>query len=312
MKRRGVSISLYLLLSLVIFQGFPFEVSAMKSLLPKEPPGGWALTEGPKNYTRKNLFERINGQAELFFKYGYQRSISAIYRNRENSKNQIELDVYDMGNVLQAFGIFSRFRNDDRSAGIGLESYLEDQTLLFYKGKYFAMVFNTESDSSLLKEWASPVSTKIPDPSPAPREIRYFPKEGLKPGSIQYHPEGLLGYQFLKRGFQATYLQKDKVGAKEKERTDGEPKEIHLFLAIYENSGEAMRFLKSYRDDLSKKGKRKVEVPAQFGPHALKGEDPYKGKIIIAPQGLFLLGVLGFEEEEDGIKLLEGFRRSVK
>ena len=312
MKRHCVSISLYALLSLVIFQGFPLEALAMKSLLPKVPPEGWVLTEGPKIYTRKNLFERINGQAELFFKYGYQRSISAIYQNRDNPKNQIELDVYDMGNVLQAFGIFSRFRNDDRSAEIGLESYIEDQTLLFYKGKYVALIFNTESDPFLLREWARPVSAKIPDSSPPPREIRYFPKEGLKPGSIQYHPEGLLGYRFLKKGFQATYLRKDKVEVKVKESKDGEPKEVHLFLAIYENSGEAMRFLKSYGDDLSKKGRRKGEVPAQFGPHALKGEDPYKGRIIIVPQGLFLLGVLGFEEEEDGVKLLEEFRRRVK
>ena len=236
----------------------------LESLIPKKDiPDGWALIEGPRIYTKKSLFEHIDGQAELFFKYGFQRSVFTIYQNRENSDHQIELDIYDMGNVLQAFGIFSRFRAEDRVLGIGLDSYLDDQSALFYKGKYFVMLYSTESNPSVLKQFSMAVSLKITDHSPPPKEIGYFPKNGSKPGSIQYFPEGLLGYQFLKRGFQGTYI--------EKEENKGEGKEFHLLLAIFKNPQEAISALKVFRDNLYKKGKIDRGSPSPFGSNALKG-----------------------------------------
>lgn len=264
--------------------------TGMESLLPKDIPDGWALIEGPRIYTKKSLFEHIDGQAELFFKYGFQRSVFTIYQNRENSDHQIELDIYDMGNVLQAFGIFSRFRAEDRVLGIGLDSYLDDQSALFYKGKYFVMLYSTESNPSVLKQFSMAVSLKITDHSPPPKEIGYFPKNGSKPGSIQYFPEGLLGYQFLKRGFQGTYI--------EKEENKGEGKEFHLLLAIFKNPQEAISALKVFRDNLYKKGKIDRGSPSPFGSNALKGEDPYQGRVIIVQKGQYLLGIAGFEKEK--------------
>jgi hypothetical protein len=275
----------------------------VESLIPKkEIAQGWALTQGPQVYTKKTLFEHINGQAELFFKYGFQKSAFAVYQERKNRKNEIEVDIYDMGSVLHAFGVFSRFRNEDRSAGIGLDSYFDDHSLIFYKGKYFVMLYATELDSSALKQWATMVSMKISDPSPAPKEIGYFANGGVKPGSIQYFSEGLLGYQFLKRGFQGTFTDKVK----------DEVKEFKLFLAIFENPQEAMIGLKNYREDLSKKGKVDSVIPPLFGPSALKGEDPYRGKILIVPKGSYLAGVVGFEDDKNGENLLAEFMQMIQ
>ena len=270
--------------------GVSSEAVTLESLIPKDIPDGWALIEGPRIYTKKSLFEHIDGQAELFFKYGFQRSVFTIYHNREKPDHQIELDIYDMGNVLQAFGIFSRFRAEDRVLGIGLDSYLDDQSALFYKGKYFVMVYSTESNPSVLKQFSMAVSLKITDHSPPPKEIGYFPKNGFKPGSIQYFPEGLLGYQFLKRGFQGTYI--------EKEENKGEGKEFHLLLAIFKNPQEAISALKVFRDNLYKKGKIDRGSPSPFGSNALKGEDPYQGRVIIVQKGQYLLGIAGFEKEK--------------
>jgi len=291
----------------------------VESLIPKEDiPQGWALIQGPQVYTEKTLFEHINGQAELFFKYGFQKSAFAIYQNRRNQKDQIEVDIYDMGNVLHAFGMFSRFRNEDRSVGIGLDSYLDHHSLTFYKGEYFIMLYATESDASILKEWAARISLKISDPSPSPKEIGYFPEKGLKPGSIQYYPEGLLGYKFLGRGFQGTYSEKVKAEDEDKEKVEAkvkaeaEGKEVHLFLAMFENSQEAIGGLRKYREELSKKGKVHSGIPARFGSNALKGEDPYRGKVFVVPKGFYLLGAVGFEKEKDGENLLAEFTKRVK
>jgi hypothetical protein len=298
--------------------------TAIESLLTKDILDGWTLIDGPHLYTEKTLFKHIDGQAELFFKYGFQKSIFAIYQNKKNQGNQIELDIYDMGNVLQAFGIFSRFRSEDRSAGIGLDSYLNDHSALFYKGKYFVMLYSTESNSSTLKQWAAKIASRIVDTSSQPKEIGYFPKNGLKPGSIQYFPEGLLGHQFLERGFQGTYIEKVEVkaqgkvkakvevevGDKGKART--EDKEVQLFIAIFKDSREAMSALQVYKDDLSKKGKVSSGSIIEFETMALKGEDPYQGKVIVLQKGFYLLGVVGFEKEEDGENRLAEFVKKVK
>ena len=315
---------------------------AVESLLPKDVRDGWTLVSGPEVYTKKTLFRHINGQAELFFKYGFQKSAFAIYQEKKNKKNQIELDVYDMGNVLHAFGIFSRFRNEDRPVGVGLDSYLDEGSIIFFKGKFFVMLYASEPNPSVLKEWAMMISSRISDPSSPPKEIDFFPRERLQLGSIQYFAEGLLGYQFLKRGFQGTYIEKEKVKVKdkveEKDKTkiedevkdkgevktevkdkekvevkvEAEVKEINLFIAIFRNSQEALGALKIYKDNLSRKGKVHSPIPAQLGPHALRGEDPYRGKIILVPKGFYLAGIIGFDNVRNAEKLLEELVKNIR
>jgi hypothetical protein len=296
------------LISIFIWShAFAKEIS-IESLLPRKLPEGWTQISGPEIYTQKTLFERINGQAELFFKYGFQKSVFTIYQNKNNSKDQIELDLYDMGNALQAFGIFSRFRSDDRPAGVGLESYLEDTSLLFYKGRYFVMLYATETDPSLLKRMALTISSSIADSTPAPKEIDTFPKDGLKPGSIEYHAEGLLGYQFFKRGFQAVYLEK----VEDRDKLRAEDREFHLFLAIFNKSQHAEDALKTYRTGLAKRGKVDSTVPARFGPNGLKGEDPNRGKVMVVQKGFYLAGVTGFDSAGHAEKLLEEFVKNIQ
>jgi len=318
---RNVIIFFVLILTLLGSNSLSKEIP-IESLLPKKLPEEWRQIGSPQVYNQKNLFSRINGQAELFFKYGFQKSVFSVYQNKKNSKDQIELDLYDMGNVLQAFGIFSRFRSEDRSAGVGLESYLEDASLLFYKGRYFVMLYATEVDPSLLKRMAMTISSNITDSSPVPKEIGYFPKKGLKPGSIEYYPEGLLGYQFFKRGFQGIYLEKAedekkvevevKAEGLDKDRTKNGQKEFKFFLAIFQNSQKANNALKDFKDNLSKKGKVSSGSIIEFETRALKGEDPYQGKVMVVQKGFYLLGVVGFEKEEDGENLLAEFMREVK
>jgi hypothetical protein len=287
----------------------------LESLIPKRDlPKEWTLIHGPQTYNKKTLFEHINGQAELFLKYGFQKSIFAIYQNKKRSKNQIEVDIYDMGNVVQAFGVFSRFRDEDRPGGFGLDSFLDDHTALFYKGKFFVLLYATESNPDSLREFSKLISSKILDSSSPPKEMSYFPKNGLKSGSIQYFPEGLLGHKFLKKGFQGTYVEKVEVKDKveDKNKAETADKEFKLFLAIFKDTQEATNALKVYKEDLSKKGKVSSEDLIQFGTRALKGEDPYQGKVMVLQKGIYLLGAIGFEKEGDAGNRLGEFTKNMK
>jgi hypothetical protein len=320
MRNKIKLLAISFILSIFIWNQALAKEVPIESLLPQKLPEGWRQIGSPQVCTRKTLFNRINGQAELFFKYGFQKSVFSIYQDEKNSKDQIDLDLYDMGNTLQAFGIFSRFRSEDHSAGVGSESYIDDTSLLFYRGRYFVMLYATEADSSVLSRLAKTISSGIPDSSPSPKEIDYFPKAGLKPGSIEYYPEGLLGYQFFKRGFKGVYLEKaedEKKGdvetkGRNKDRAKKGRKEFKLFLAIFEDSQKANNALKDFKDNLSQKGKVSPGSIIAFKTRVLKGEDPYQGKVMVVQKGFYLLGVAGFEKEEDGEHLLAEFMREVK
>ena len=291
-------IILFILTGILLASEASLWAAPLESLLPrKNPPVGWGMIEGPQAFTKKTLFEHIDGEAELFLKYGFQNSVFAVYQNKKSREDQIEIDIYDLGNVLHAFGIFSRFRNEDRPGGFGSDSFLDDHSTFFYLGRYFVMLHAPEPNREILRQFSELISSKISDPSPPPKEISYFPKNGLKPGSIQYFPEGLLGHRFLERGFQATYAGKT---------------EFKLFLATFQNSQKAGNALKAFKDDLSKKGKVSSGSIIELEARALKGEDPYQGKVMVVQKGSYLLGIVGFEEEEDGENRLAEFMRKVK
>jgi hypothetical protein len=283
---------------------------SLESLVPKAVPDGWVLREAPETFTRETLFEHIDGQADLFIQYGFERSVFAIYQKTDASDDKIDVDIYDMGNSLQAFGVFSRFRQDERPAGIGLDSYLEDQSALFYKGKYFVVLQATHPNPLILRRLAQEIESSIFDKSPPPKEIAYFPKTGLKPGSIEYFPKGLLGHQVLKRGFKACYWEN---GVKTSDaKTESEGRDFHLFLAIFDNPQEAENALKLFRENLSKKGKLETSPSNGFGPDAFVGMDRYQGKTAAAQKGPYLVGVVGFERDEQAESRLAEFMRQIR
>ncbi len=281
-------------------------VADLRTLFPRQDlPAGWALAEGPRIYSKKTLFEHVNGQAVLYLSYGFQRSVFAVFQNGKEPENQIEVDIYDLGNVLNAFGVFSRFRNDDRPGGVGLDSSVDDRSFLFYKGRYFVMLYATEINASVLKQLAMTLSSKIVDSSPPPGELDLFPKNGLKTGSIQYFPEGLLGHSFLGRGFQASYVdQGDPVPPAQA----GEPA---LFLAVFKAPQAAKNALTAYRSYISQKGKLLPWTPVTLGPDGWKGEDPYQGPLIVVQKGLYLVGARGFPEKKGELQV-ETFMKGLR
>jgi len=310
MTRREALIIFSFLAVLLPSQDVLSGTTRIESLVPKTAPNGWSLRDAPETFTRETLFEHIDGQADLFVQYGFERSVFAIYRNVNSSEDKIDVDIYDMGNPLQAFGVFSRFRQDESPARIGLDSYLGDRYALFYKGKYFVALQATDSNASSLKLLAQEVESRISDNSAPPQEIGYFPKIGLKPGSMEYFPNGLLGHQFLKRGFKASYVENDEK--KTDAKTMSESRDFHLFLSIFENSQEALDALRLFREHLFKKGRLVEGISTRFGNDALAGVDPYQGKTIVAHKGPYLVGAVGFEQDGEGEQRLAEMMKEVK
>lgn len=272
------------------------------NLIPEGVSKVWVKRDAPQTFTRETLFEHINGQADLFLQYGFEQSVFATYQSNNNPDSVVSLDIYNMGDVLHAFGIFSRFRSEDRPGGIGLDSSIDDHDIFFYKGRYFVAMQATDANAQSLEQLAKAVDSKINDGSEPPKEVGYFPKDGLKPGSIEYFPQGLLGHEFLGSGFKATYI--DEPGEKEQSELQRSGQDRCLFLAVFRDLQEAARSLELYYEDLSRRGAADMRESTQLGLKTLRGTDPYQGKVIVAQKGSHLIGAIGFEKERQGEKKL--------
>ncbi|MCL5125012.1 MAG: hypothetical protein M1511_11040 [Deltaproteobacteria bacterium] len=310
MIRYGALLVFCFLMVIFASQSVLSQGASIESLVLKVGPDGWTMKDAPEMFTRETLFEHIDGQADLFIQYGFEKSVFAVYQKGNSSEDRIDLDIYDMGNPLKAFGVFSRFRQEGGSAGIGLDSSLGDRYAIFYKGKYFVVLQATDANASTLKLLANEVESRILDSSAPPKEIAYFPKSGLKPGSIEYFPDGLLGYQFLRRGFKASYEEKGESTTEVK--TESNDQDFNLFLSIFENSHEATNALKLFKQHLLEKGRVTGVTSTQFGPDAVTGVDPYHGKTIVTRRGSCLLGAVGFEREKAGEGLLVELTNEIK
>jgi hypothetical protein len=308
MTRRNSLMAISLLVVLLVFHQVCSGSTSLESLVPQTGSEGWVLKAQPETFNKETLFEHIDGQAELFFHYGFEQSVFVIYQDVNSPESNIDVDIYDMGNPLQAFGIFSRFRQTASPAGIGTDSEMGEHNGLFCKGKYFVMLQATDASAAALKHVAQTVASRIADTSPLPKEIAYFPPAGLKSGSMEYHPSGLLGHEFLKRGFKATYT--EQAGVKDGGHGPEKDRDFQLFLCMFENPHDAAEALKSFKEVLAKKGRLDEDMIAELGTESRSGADPYQGKVIVALKGPYLVGAVGFENlAEVRVRLVELVRR---
>jgi len=78
-------------------------IDTFKEALPAEIDG-WKLADDPAAYDKTTLYEYIDGGAELFIAYGFKTLYSFRYTSVEDE--EIVIDVFDMGNSYDAYGVF--------------------------------------------------------------------------------------------------------------------------------------------------------------------------------------------------------------
>src|SRR5512139_602295 len=99
---------------------------------------GWKWEGEHGIYDRKSLYDYIDGAAEVYLAYSFERVEARRYV--KDGRPPIVAEVYRMGSAEDAFGIFSLERQDPE-AGIGQGSEFGGGMLRFWKGRYFASLY---------------------------------------------------------------------------------------------------------------------------------------------------------------------------
>ena len=116
--------------------------SGVEKLLPQSPGVvGWQLVGNYYHYLPNNLYNYINGAADLFVSYGFVKLAGAEYAPRAGEQENAIVDIYDMGNKLNAFGVFQSKRDpESKSFKIGTGAFGSEKYIFFYKGRFFIEV----------------------------------------------------------------------------------------------------------------------------------------------------------------------------
>lgn len=179
---------------------------APEGLLPN--PGftdQWHLAEPVKTFTREDLFTHINGEAELYFPYGFDRLASAFYSKKGGDpQSGLTADIFKMGSLLDAFGIYAQYRKPEAEfLKLGGEGFVNPSQLLYYQDRYFIHLSASGTahlERSVFESLARAISKALPGPGIQPGELNLIQIPALLPRTERYYPESLLGYAFFPPG----------------------------------------------------------------------------------------------------------------
>lgn len=276
-------------------------VSPFSSILPAETCGdGWRMDGAVSLLDRETLSDRINGEAELFFPYGFEALAFARYVSAGRPSQSFDVDLYLMGSLRDAFGMYANYRRrDDAEAKVGAEGVVSSSQLFFYQDRYLVRLQSTGSPDPSQKDFlacARLLARNLPRSSGRPRELEAFRLPEVDRGSERYIAQSLLGYDFFRRGFVADVTLS---GA-----------QMQLFLVTEDSSDSAGKALEAYRSYLKESGGLAKGNEAA-GPSSLNGVDPLYGSVVLEQSGSILVGMARVKDPIAARRIIELVRRRV-
>jgi hypothetical protein len=142
----------------------------------------WKKSEEIQTYTPENLYEYINGAAELYLIYDFQELQASEYTSENEAS--IVIEIYYHKTPEHAFGIYSQERpTEGNFVDIGTQGYIAVPIVNFVAGNTYVKInsYNVGNKSEkVLQTFANRVAENIGDKGPLPKILNCFPEEGKK------------------------------------------------------------------------------------------------------------------------------------
>jgi hypothetical protein len=256
---------------------------------------GFAITHDAEQYTKENLWDYMNGGAPGYLAYGFEEMVTLQVKNLKNH-SEIVVDLYDMGNHLNAFGIYAVERiPGGRDLAIGVDSFQYDTTLCFWQDKYYVKLMSYDmhpETAQSLSRLATLITRKMPKKGEPPHLFSIFPKEGRVKKSERYIKCDVLGQAYFTDGYSIEY--------------DSTTNHHKIFLINSKGPREASKNFRTYRDFIKTIGQITGE-DIKLGEQAFAGTHTFYGRVLFARTGSHIIGVVRFNKQssaEDTINLM--------
>jgi hypothetical protein len=275
----------HLLLALLLF-AVPAHAEELERFFP--PPEGLAplVAEGDaEHFTPDTLWEKINGEAELYRRFHLVRAAYRRYSLPGNPDETLEVGVYLLSSALDAFGLFSFFSPDGAASWpYGNGAVAEGHQGFLRHGAIFVTVDGFGEVLLLVPEALRVIAGRI---GPAPPEIPVLQavREIPGAGAIRYLPDHVMARKVFPPGLEFSVS----------------PAKT-FFVATVPSEGE--KIVEEYATILVT-----PLTTHSRGITFLAGRDPSRGAVTIAVQGDRLAGVKSSVESDRELDTLRRLLR---
>ena len=253
---------------------------------------GWEKPDTPEIYSPGTLWDLINGAADVYLNYDFEELSYGNYTASDG--RYIGLEVYRHATEYDAFGIYSQERPlSGNYIDIGAQGYEGQGIINFVSGQHYVKLSTHSQDEASLKalrNLAKSVSDLIAPQASLPKELSFFPSEGLITNSEQYVNSNFLGMTFLSNAFIAAY-----------ENADG--KKFNLFVIHNDSPEISEKMLNDYLKYA------KMEPAKGQGRYIVN--DRFNGPVGVLWKDTYLLGFYELEDKNLQEKYFSWFEQVV-
>lgn len=254
---------------------------------------GWTQSDEIQIFSPENLYDYINGGADLYLKYDFRELKVAEYKNDRNTS--VTIEVYRHKSPVHAFGIYSQERLGNANyVEVGAQGYTEKGTLNFLAADCYVKMSSIDTgpdEQEVLLAFAKKIVENLGGKGSLPAILSAFPEEGKKPHSEKFIAREFLGYSFFHSGFTADY---EIFG-----------KKFKLFVIEGTDPKDCRNMVREY---LKHTGNLQTKV--EEGPFRLK--DPYHGGMDFYWQGNHIWGALDLADETLRARVLKRLAEGLK
>ena len=294
-----MKITYRVILIVIWFLFAPIAVHAVETDIAKVLPAPACIEDWPMDgkaalFDKDTLFDHINGESELYFPYGFEMLAFARYQNINNPQAAFDADVYKMGSLLDAFGMYANYRRkNDADVNVGAEGTASSSQLLFYQDRYFVRLQASGTANpgpDIFLACARAISEKLPRNTGRPKELEAFMIPAIAPKSMRYIAQSLLGYDFFRKGIVADAILNDE--------------QVQVFLVL-ENSRQAARKAFDRYGEYLKTSDKNVRITRTPHRISLNAQDPLYGNVVAGQTDRYIFGVVRVKNASGARQLIE-------
>jgi len=254
---------------------------------------GWKQSGEIQIFSPANLYNYINGGADLYLKYDFQELKVADYVN--DQKASVTIEVYRHKTPVHAFGIYSQERlGNANDLEVGAQGYSEKGVLNFLTADCYVKMSSVDigpEEQAVLLAFAKKIAQNLGGKGALPSILSAFPREGEKKNSEKFIAREFLGYAFFHSAFTADY--------------ELSGKKFKLFLIEGIDPKDCRNMIQEY---LKHTGNLQTKV--EEGRFQLK--DPYHGEMDFYWKGNYIWGALDLADETLRSKVLKLFAEGLE
>ena len=248
-----------------------------ESLFPQMP--GWKITRNDPVYTANNLWDVIDGAADLFLEYAFVDLHIARYINEDSI--EVKAELYRHATDVDAFGMYSQERDTGYTfIPLGVQGYLQQGVLNFLTGSYYVKLSTYQTGDNAqhaMLTIGTSLVEHLQQHNSMPQLFQRFPGAGRLSNTEQYIAHNFLGYSFLNAAYVVSYM-------------DGAP--FKLFVMESLSSEKAKVVLAGYLKALPK------EAVTETLPGIYRIQDPNNGILRLQAFNQYVCGIVNCPDDK--------------